>query len=228
LACICQGVRLWAIMSNASGEAASMRGPHQRMRSASLTSVAAAAASADTFDPWTVLGISPDAGQAEARKAYKKLMRKYHPDVDPSPEAAQKFEQIVRANAVVTGEDKDLDQATMLRNAVENLRNDIDFKRQQIEKMKADAAREEEEIIRMQADMEKAEETRAKVTQELSMFGGGALGLLVGGPTGLVVGAVLGLALKDRDDGAGKMIRSVGQLTKSVFGAVAGAANKKA
>lgn len=186
-----------------------------------------AATEADTFDPWTVLGISPGASQGEARKAYKKLMRKYHPDIDPSPEAASKFELIVRANAVVTGEDKELDQATMLKNAVSNMRNDIEFKQQRIADMKAAAEEEEREIERMKEDMVSAETERKKVTQELGMFGGGALGLLVGGPAGAVVGCVVGLALKDRDDGLGQVVRGTGQLAKGVASAVGNAVGKK-
>lgn len=187
----------------------------------------AMAAGGDSFDPWTVLGISPGASQADARKAYRKLIAKYHPDIDPSEEAAAKFDLIVRANAVVTGEDKQLDQASLLKNAVENMRNDIEFKQQQIANMRAKAEEEEKEIERMKVDMANAETERNKVTQELGVFGGGALGLLVGGPTGLVVGAVLGLAVKDREDGVGQLVRGTGQLAKGVANAVGNAVGKK-
>lgn len=186
-----------------------------------------AAAGADTFDPWTVLGISPTAGEAEARKAFKTLMRKWHPDVDPSKEAAFKFEQIVRANAVITGDDKNLDRATMLTNAVSNMRNDIEFKRVQIERLKQQAVDEEASMVQMQADMETAEVTRNKVTQELGIFGGAALGMLVGGPNGFLVGAVLGFAVKDRDDAAGQVVRGMGGLAKGLVTAVGNAIGKK-
>mmetsp|Transcript_9524 Transcript_9524/g.19613 ORF Transcript_9524/g.19613 Transcript_9524/m.19613 type:complete len:254 (-) Transcript_9524:196-957(-) len=180
----------------------------------------ATTATTDTFDPWTVLGISTEAGVQEARKSYKKLIAKYHPDVDPSPEAEIKFQQVVRAHAIVTGEDRDLDTATLLKNAVENLRSDIEFKRQQIENMRLQAASEEARVLQMQEQLEQAEVQRAKVTQELGAYGGGTLGLLVAGPTGAILGAAVGLALKDREDSVGQILRGVGTLTKGVVDTV--------
>mmetsp|Transcript_84925 Transcript_84925/g.253158 ORF Transcript_84925/g.253158 Transcript_84925/m.253158 type:complete len:259 (+) Transcript_84925:119-895(+) len=186
-----------------------------------------AATATDTFDPWTVLGISTDAGTPEARNAYKKLIAKYHPDVDPSPEAADKFQDVVRAHAVITGEDRELDMSTLLKNTVDNLRNDIEFRKQQIENMKIKAEKEEAAVLKMQAQLEQAEVKREKVTQELGAYGGGALGLLVAGPAGAVVGAAVGLALKDRDDAVGQVIRGVGTLTKGVVDAVGKSISRK-
>mmetsp|Transcript_15322 Transcript_15322/g.41996 ORF Transcript_15322/g.41996 Transcript_15322/m.41996 type:complete len:256 (-) Transcript_15322:139-906(-) len=174
----------------------------------------------DTFDPWSVLGISPNAGKAEARKAYKSMIAKYHPDVNPGADAQAKFEQIVRAHAVVTGEDKDLDQASLLKNAVENLRNDMEFRQQRIAQLKAEALAEEEEIEKMKTRLTEAASKREEVTTELGAFGGAAIGLLVGGPTGLIVGAVAGLALKDREDAMGQVIRGTGSVAKGFGTAV--------
>lgn len=190
--------------------------------------VARKATETDTFDPWTVLGISTGASPEEARKAYKKLITKYHPDVDPSAAAEAKFQQVVRAHAVVTGEDKDLDTTTLLSNAVDNLRNDMEFKKQQIEKLKAQAAAEEQEMLKMQEQLETAEIQKKKVTQELGVFGGGALGLLVGGPGGLLAGVILGLATKDRDDAIGQVVRGTGTFMKGVVDSIAKTASKKA
>lgn len=197
---------------------ASCKNPARRM-------ARAAEAVADTFDPWTVLGISTDASSNEARKAYRKLVAKYHPDVDPSAEAELKFNQIVRAHAVVTGEDRELPTTTLLKNAVQNFHNDIEFKRQQIEKLKRQAAEEEANMLKMADQLKEAEAKREKETQELGAFGGAALGLVAGGPVGLVVGGLVGLAVKDREDAAGQVVRGVGSVARSVVQAVSKASN---
>eukprot|EP00930_Biecheleria_cincta_P088231 TRINITY_DN77473_c0_g1_i1.p2 TRINITY_DN77473_c0_g1~~TRINITY_DN77473_c0_g1_i1.p2 ORF type:complete len:256 (-),score=55.54 TRINITY_DN77473_c0_g1_i1:85-852(-) len=193
--------------------------------------VALLAGAADTFDPWTVLGISTDASPEEARKAYKKLIAKYHPDVDPSPEAEAKFQRIVRAHAVVTGEDKILDQTTLLNNAVENLRSDMESTRAKVERLKAEAAAAERDMETMEAQLESAESQRDKISNELGGFGGGALGLLAGGLPGALIGAIVGMTLGRRDDAIGKIIRGSGTIAKgvadSVVSTVSSAANSK-
>lgn len=201
----------------AGATAGRLRGPAALQPQPQRTQVAA---STDTFDPWTALGLAPDATKQEARKAYKKLITKYHPDIDPSPEAEAKFQAAVRAHAVVTGEDKDLDTATLLKNAVMNLRNDLEFKQQQIQRLKEQAASEEAEMIVMQEQLKTATEKRDKVTQELGGFGGAALGLLAGGPAGLVLGAMVGLVVKDRDDAFGQIVRGTGTVAKGLVDAV--------
>ena len=46
-------------------------------------------------DPYSVLGLRPDASDEEVKKAYKALAKKYHPDVaGNSPEAARKMQEI--------------------------------------------------------------------------------------------------------------------------------------
>lgn len=61
----------------------------------------------DFIDYYKVLGISKTASQDEIRKAYRKLARKYHPDLNPNDKSAQqKFQQINEANEVLSDPEK--------------------------------------------------------------------------------------------------------------------------
>jgi molecular chaperone DnaJ len=62
-------------------------------------------ASQDWFDKdfYAVLGVSKGASDADIKKAYRKLARKYHPDQNPGDAAAEaKFKEISEAHAVLS------------------------------------------------------------------------------------------------------------------------------
>ena len=52
-------------------------------------------------DYYAVLGISPDANDKAVKVAYKKLARKFHPDVSKEPQAEEKFKEIAEAYEVI-------------------------------------------------------------------------------------------------------------------------------
>ncbi|MBE8713224.1 DnaJ C-terminal domain-containing protein [Sphingobacterium hungaricum] len=58
-------------------------------------------------DYYKVLGIDKSASQDDIKKAYRKLARKFHPDLNPNDESAkQRFQEINEANEVLTDPDK--------------------------------------------------------------------------------------------------------------------------
>jgi DnaJ-class molecular chaperone len=52
-------------------------------------------------DYYEILGVSRRANSAEIRSAYRKLARKYHPDVSQSPEATSQFARLSEAYRVL-------------------------------------------------------------------------------------------------------------------------------
>ena len=55
------------------------------------------------IDYYKILGLSKNASETDIKKAYRKLARKYHPDVNPNDkEAEKKFKEINEANEVLS------------------------------------------------------------------------------------------------------------------------------
>ena len=58
-------------------------------------------------DYYKTLGVSKDATQDDIKKAYRTLVKKYHPDLHPNdPACAEKFKEINEANEVLSDEKK--------------------------------------------------------------------------------------------------------------------------
>lgn len=57
-------------------------------------------------DYYATLGVARDASPAEIKSAYKKLARKYHPDVSKEADAEARFKELGEANAVLKDPEK--------------------------------------------------------------------------------------------------------------------------
>jgi molecular chaperone DnaJ len=57
-------------------------------------------------DHYEVLGVSRDAAPDQIKKAYRKLARQLHPDVNPSPDAAERFKLVTQAYDILSDPDR--------------------------------------------------------------------------------------------------------------------------
>jgi curved DNA-binding protein len=57
-------------------------------------------------DYYAVLGVDRKASAADIKQAYRRLARKYHPDVNAEPDAEEKFKEVGEAYEVLSDEEK--------------------------------------------------------------------------------------------------------------------------
>ena len=58
------------------------------------------------MNPYDVLGVSKDASDQEIKRAYRKLSKKYHPDLNHEPGAEEKFKEVNEAYEILSDPQK--------------------------------------------------------------------------------------------------------------------------
>ena len=57
-------------------------------------------------DYYGILGVRRDAGAEEIKKAYRRLARELHPDVNPDPQLQERFKEVTQAYEVLSDPEK--------------------------------------------------------------------------------------------------------------------------
>ncbi|EJF07827.1 DnaJ-class molecular chaperone with C-terminal Zn finger domain [Thiovulum sp. ES] len=79
---------------------------------------------------YDILGVSQNSSQTDIKKAYKKLARQYHPDINKSPDAEDKFKEINGAYEVL-GDEKKRSKYDQFGDSMFGNQNFSDFSRSQ-------------------------------------------------------------------------------------------------
>jgi hypothetical protein len=123
-----------------------------------------------------ILGLEMGATQDEIKKAFRKLAKQYHPDINSSPEAKEKFEAIYTAYEILSDPNKKRFYDPMLVNddddsSIENWREEAKQWAAEFAEMSYDDFRQQQILVHMWFTNPRAELLMALGVLFLGLFG---------------------------------------------------------
>ena len=115
---------------------------------------------------YNILGLQPGASQNDIRKSYRKLVMKYHPDRNPSPNAEEKFIIITEAYEILTGKKSPPVSMQSTRSRSTSVRNQPKYHSAEEEKRERER-RAKEARIRYEDYMRKEQEENERYYNHL-------------------------------------------------------------
>ena len=94
---------------------------------------------------YTILGLHHNANARDVKGAYRSLVKQYHPDVNPSKEAHQKFLKITEAYEIITGQ-RPVPQSRSRRQTPQNSGTPHTKTQEQINKERVERIKREKEL----------------------------------------------------------------------------------
>jgi len=97
---------------------------------------------------YDILGVSPNATEQEIRRAYRRMAKKFHPDINQSPGADSEFLRIKRAYDILINEGSRASFQQSYRNPMSSYEAYMAWKKRQQEKVEEEARLRYQEFLK--------------------------------------------------------------------------------
>lgn len=97
---------------------------------------------------YDILGVTPEASEKDIRRAYRRLAKKFHPDVNNSPEAGSEFLRIKKAYEVLINGESNASYKQSYKNPMASYEAYVAWKKRQQEKIDEEARQRYREFLK--------------------------------------------------------------------------------